>query len=148
MAVRIKNRVDQVLCTTGTLKDLVPWRFNFFLYWLGTESTGSFDNTNGAFPLRGTTRLRVRLAFPLQFSTTLEWAGLFTCRYSRAASTAVTPEKRFNSTSLHQALTGSAPRLSTRCTSSTDKETAIFGLFKKGRSFKTVAFNPSLAVLI
>ncbi len=47
-----------------------------------------------------------RFAFPLQFSTTLEWAGLFTCRYSRAASTAVTPEKRFNSTSLHQSLTG------------------------------------------
>ncbi len=31
-----------------------------------------------------------RFAFPLQFSTALEWAGLFTCRYSCTASTAVT----------------------------------------------------------
>ncbi len=31
-----------------------------------------------------------RFAFPLQFSTALEWVGLFTCRYSCAASTAVT----------------------------------------------------------
>ncbi len=55
-----------------------------------------------------------RFVFPLQFSTALEWAGLFTCRYSCAASTAVTPEKRFHSAMLHQALAGSAPRLSTR----------------------------------
>uniref|UniRef100_A0A672KN83 receptor protein-tyrosine kinase n=1 Tax=Sinocyclocheilus grahami TaxID=75366 RepID=A0A672KN83_SINGR len=34
-------------------------------------------------------------AFPLQFSTALEWVGLFTCRYSCAASTAATPEKLF-----------------------------------------------------
>ncbi len=55
----------------------------------------------GAFPLRGTTRFGTarygmarlssgRFAFPPQFSTALEWAGLFTCRYSCAASTAVT----------------------------------------------------------
>ncbi len=31
-----------------------------------------------------------RFVFPLQFSTTLEWAELFTCRYSCAASIAVT----------------------------------------------------------
>ncbi len=31
-----------------------------------------------------------RFAFPLQFSTAIEWAGLFTCRYSGATSTAVT----------------------------------------------------------
>ncbi len=31
-----------------------------------------------------------RFAFPLQFSTAKEWAGLFTCRYSCATSTAVT----------------------------------------------------------
>ncbi len=60
-----------------------------------------------------------RFAFPLQFSTTLEWAGLFTCRYSCAMS----PEKRFNSTSLNQAPDGSAPRLSTRGTSVLPKET-------------------------
>ncbi len=44
----------------------------------------------------GTVRLStVRLssgqfAFPLQFSTAIEWAGLFTRRYNCAASTAVT----------------------------------------------------------
>ncbi len=41
----------------------------------------------------GTVRLRLslgRFAFPLQFSTAIEWAGLFTCRYSGATSTAVT----------------------------------------------------------
>ncbi len=79
--------------------------------------------TIGAFPLCGTTRLgtvqnsSARFAFPLQFSTALEWAGLFTCRYSCAASTAVTPEKLLNSASLHHALAGSAPWLSTRGTS-------------------------------
>ncbi len=56
---------------------------------------------NGAFPLHGTVRFgtarygTVRLssgwfAFPLQFSTAIEWAGLFTRRYNCAASTAVT----------------------------------------------------------
>ncbi len=46
----------------------------------------------------GMTRLGMAwFAFPLQFSTALEWAGLFTCCYSCAASTAVTPEKLFNS---------------------------------------------------
>ncbi len=46
--------------------------------------------------------------------TVLEWAGLFMCRFSCAASTPVTPEKLFHSASPHQALAGSAPRLSTR----------------------------------
>ncbi len=54
---------------------------------------------NGAFPLHGTVRLgTVRygtaqlgsVAFPPQFSTAIEWAGLFTRRYNCAASTAVT----------------------------------------------------------
>ncbi len=41
---------------------------------------------NGAFPLHGTTRFGTtrlssgRFVFPLQLSTALEWAGLFTCR--------------------------------------------------------------------
>ncbi len=43
---------------------------------------------------------------PLQFSITLKWVALFTCCYSCAASTAVTPKKRFHSALLHQALTG------------------------------------------
>ncbi len=39
----------------------------------------------------GTVRLSSgRFAFPLQFSTAIEWAGLFMCRYNCAASTAVT----------------------------------------------------------
>ncbi len=57
----------------------------------------------------GSARLRAarlgsaRFVFTLQFSTGLERPGLFTCRYSCAASSAVTPEK----------LAGSASRLST-----------------------------------
>ncbi len=39
----------------------------------------------------GTVRLSSgRFAFTLQFSTAIEWAGLFTRRYNCAASTAVT----------------------------------------------------------
>ncbi len=39
----------------------------------------------------GTVRLSSgRFAFPPQFSTAIEWAGLFTRRYNCAASTAVT----------------------------------------------------------
>ncbi len=59
------------------------------------------SNTNGAFPLHGTVRFGTarygtvrlssgRFAFPPQFSTAIEWAGLFTRRYNCAASTAVT----------------------------------------------------------
>ncbi len=55
----------------------------------------------GAFPLHGTVRFGTarygtvrlssgRFAFPPQFSTAIEWAGLFPRRYSWAASTAVT----------------------------------------------------------
>ncbi len=116
----------------------------------------------GAFPLRGTTRLgtvqngtawlsSALFAFPLQFITALEWAGLFTCRYSCAASTAVTPEKVFNSTSLHHALAGSAPRLSTRGQSVLPQQTTkqpFLVVKRKVRSFKTVVFDPSLTVLI
>ncbi len=77
-----------------------------------------------------------RIVFPLQFSTALEWAGLFTCCYSCAASTAVTPEKLFHSASLHHLLAGSSPRLSMRGTSvlpqhSCTSETAIFWLLKE-----------------
>ncbi len=57
--------------------------------------------TNGAFPLHGTVRFGTarygmarlssgRFAFPPQFSTAIEWAGLFTSRYNCTASTAVT----------------------------------------------------------
>ncbi len=58
-------------------------------------------HTYGAFPLHGTVRFGTarygtvrlssgRFAFPPQFSTAIEWAGLFTRRYNCAASTAVT----------------------------------------------------------
>ncbi len=47
--------------------------------------------TNGAFPLHGTVRFgTARFAFPPQYSTAIEWAGLLTRRYNCAASTAVT----------------------------------------------------------
>ncbi len=54
--------------------------------------------SNGAFQLHGTVRFGTarygtlssgRFAFPLQFSTAIEWVGLFTRRYN-CASTAVT----------------------------------------------------------
>ncbi len=42
-------------------------------------------------PIYGSVRLSSgQLAFPPQFSTAIEWAGLFTRRYNCAASTAVT----------------------------------------------------------
>ncbi len=46
------------------------------------------QDTYAAFPLLGTIRFGMArlgsgwFAFPLQFSTALEWVGLFTCRYS------------------------------------------------------------------
>ncbi len=68
-----------------------------------TKKHGTFDKrvSFGAFPLHGTVRFGTarygtvrlssgRFAFPPQFSTAIEWAGLFTRRYNCAASTAVT----------------------------------------------------------
>ncbi len=88
-----------------------------------------FDRfTNGAFPLHGSARLGTvrlssgRFAFPLQFSTAIEWAGLFTRRYN-----------------CYQALAGSAPRLSTRGTSVLPQQTMkqiICGWCKKVRLLK------------
>ncbi len=63
--------------------------------------TGASTLRYGAFPLHGTVRFGTawygtvrlssgRFAFPPQFSTTIEWAGLFMRRYNCAASTAVT----------------------------------------------------------
>ncbi len=92
-----------------------------------------------------------RFGFPLQFSTALEWARLFKCCYWWAASTAVTPERLFHSVSLHQALAGSAPWLSTRGMSVLPQQTTkqpFLVVNKKVRSFKIVAFDPSLAMLI
>ncbi len=70
------------------------WDSSFKVSWRG-------EVFNGAFPLHGTVRFGTarygtvrlssgRFAFPPQFSTAIEWAGLFTRRYNCAASTAVT----------------------------------------------------------
>ncbi len=48
------------------------------MVWYGSERLGTVRLSSGRF------------AFPLQFSTAIELAGLFTCRYNCAASTAVT----------------------------------------------------------
>ncbi len=52
----------------------LKWRFS--TAWYGTVRTVWLSSG--------------RFAFPLQFSTAIEWAGLFTRRYNCAASTAVT----------------------------------------------------------
>ncbi len=69
--------------------------------WVGVTWSYEWDlgGTYGAFPLHGTVRFGTArygtaqfgsVAFPPQFSTAIEWAGLFTRRYNCAASTAVT----------------------------------------------------------
>ncbi len=58
------------------LKLSILWRFS--TAWYGTARYGTVRLSSGRF------------AFPLQFSTAIEWAGLFTRRYNFAASTAVT----------------------------------------------------------
>ncbi len=122
----------------------------WFILW--RFSTAWYDSDRHGSERHGMPQLSsARFAFPLQFSTALEWAGLFTCHFSCTASTAVTSEKLFNSASLHHALAGSAPRLSTRGMSVLPQQTTkqpFFGVKRKVRSFKTVVFNPSLAVLI
>ncbi len=88
-----------------------------------------------------------RHAFPLQFSTALEWAGLFISHYSCATSTAMTPEKRFHSVSL-QALAGSAPLLSEECLYFLNRRRNSHVLVVKKGAFVQNMFYPSLAVLI
>ncbi len=75
--------------------------FKCFLSILAAASLTAVTLSYDAFPLHdtvrhgsvryGTARLSSgRFAFPLQFSTAIEWAGLCTRRYNCAASTAVT----------------------------------------------------------
>ncbi len=52
--------------------------WHFSTAWYGTVRLGTVRLSSGRF------------AFPLQFSTAIEWAGLFTRHYNCAASTAVT----------------------------------------------------------
>ncbi len=64
----------------ANLERLVPlWRFS--TAWYGTVRHGSVRYGTAQFG---------SVAFPPQFSTAIEWAGLFTRRYNCAASTAVT----------------------------------------------------------
>ncbi len=85
-------------------------QFSQFSHWhlwvrLAVSHIGQWLTANltyyGAFPLHGTVRFGTarygtvrlssgRFAFPLQFSTAIEWAGLFIRRHNCAASTAVT----------------------------------------------------------
>ncbi len=79
----------------------IPWTlgspFLSFFYYGGILC--ACDGLLCAFPLHGTVRFGTArygtaqfglVAFPPQFSTAIEWAGLFTRRYNCAASTAVT----------------------------------------------------------
>ncbi len=98
--------------------------------YLWSFSTAWYDSTRDGSERYGS----AWFAFPLQFSTALEWAGLFIFCYSSTASTAVTPEKLLHSASLHHALAGSAPSLSTRGQSVLPQQTMkqpCFSLFKK-----------------
>ncbi len=70
--------IEMVLCNE------TPDSCTLLHFWI-------FELSIGAFPLHGTARFGTaygtarlssgQFAFPLQFSTALEWAGLFTCRY-------------------------------------------------------------------
>ncbi len=64
--------------TNSVVADII-WRFS--TAWYGTVRHGSVRYGTAQF---------VSVAFPPQFSTAIEWAGLFTRRYNCAASTAVT----------------------------------------------------------
>ncbi len=57
----------------------IQWRFS--TAWYGTVRHGSVRYGTAQFG---------SVAFPPQFSTAIEWTGLFTRRYNCAASTAVT----------------------------------------------------------
>ncbi len=61
------------------LAERILWRFS--TAWYGTVRHGSVRYGTAHFG---------SVAFPPQFSTAIEWAGLFTRRYNCAASTAVT----------------------------------------------------------
>ncbi len=59
----------------------VQFKWRFSTAWYGTVRHGSVRYGTAQFG---------SVAFPPQFSTAIEWAGLFTRRYNCAASTAVT----------------------------------------------------------
>ncbi len=61
--------------------EIITLKWRFSTAWYGTVWHGSVRYGTAQFG---------SVAFPLQFSTAIEWAGLFTHRYNCAASTAVT----------------------------------------------------------
>ncbi len=66
-------------CKNKGVQARLLWRFS--TAWYGTVRHGSVRYGTAQFG---------SVAFPPQFSTAIEWAGLFTRRYNCAASTAVT----------------------------------------------------------
>ncbi len=64
-------------CFVARQGESVHYR-RFSTAWYGSARYGTVRLSSGRF------------AFPPQFSTAIEWAGLFTRRYNCAASTAVT----------------------------------------------------------
>ncbi len=66
-------------CALFSIVIVHKWRFS--TAWYGTVRHGSVRYGTAQF---------WSVAFPPQFSTAIEWAGLFTRRYNCAASTAVT----------------------------------------------------------
>ncbi len=73
------NTNGRVIMNHGILSFSLKYPTDHVLYLLWRFSTARF----------GTAQFG-SVAFPLQFSTAIEWAGLFTCRYNCAASTVVT----------------------------------------------------------
>ncbi len=96
----VQGSVYSALCCETKWMNLTITSLDFGIHLYGGSEL-SKHLSNGAFPLHGTVRFGTarygtvrlssgRFAFPLQFSTAIEWAGLFTRRYNCAASTAVT----------------------------------------------------------
>ncbi len=86
LLISVKDRKGEIYRATS-LSELITdpcshihlWRFS--TAWYGTVRHGSVRYGTAQFG---------SVAFPPQFSTAIEWAGLFTRRYNCAASTAVT----------------------------------------------------------
>ncbi len=72
--VKEESNMDRITFSVGGIKLPMLWRFS--TAWYGTVRYGTAQFGS--------------VAFPPQFSTAIEWAGLFTRRYNCAASTAVT----------------------------------------------------------
>ncbi len=88
MENRIPNDLDDRLILARSEDELLSQRFILLSHLWRSSTHGMARFCTARY---GMARLSLgRFVFPPQFSTALEWAGLFTCRYSCAASTAVT----------------------------------------------------------